>query len=244
MGIVLLQDPADLQHILFLAHKACRDDIESLFNTEEDIVHIGFADVRHGKIRPGHIHALVVGNRAAVYHAAHDIRIRDLFHDHFNQAVVDQDPGTGTDVIYQIFIRNGGDLIGSHDLVCGQRKRLPRHKLRLSALKISQPDLRSLGIKENGYRHVQLPAHLTDRIEFRSLLCMIPVGKITAGYVHPCKDDLPYLFLTLGSGSDRADHFGFSHILFLRPVMVSMMSSRAENPPPSGFSTPCMFRPC
>ena len=243
MGIVLLQDPADLQHILFLAHKACGDDVKTLFNAEQNIAHIGIADIRHGQIRSGHVHTLMVGNRAAVYHTADDIRIRNLLHDHLDQTVVDQDPGACAHIVHQILIGNGCDLIGSHDLVRGQSELLPRHKLRLSALKIPQPDLRSLGIKENGHRHVQLPAHLADRIKFRALLRMISMGKITACNVHSGKDDLSYHFLALRSGSDRADHFGFSHIQFLRPVMVSIMSSEGENPPPSGFSTPCTFSP-
>ena len=243
MRIVLYQNLTDLKYILFLTHKACRNNIKSLLNSEQNIAHVGFTDVRHGKIRSRHIDTLVVGNRAAVYHTADDIRIRNLFHDHLDQTIVDQNSGASAHVIYQILIGNGSDLVRSHDLVRGQGELLSGYQLRLSAFKVSQSDLRSLCIEKDGDRHVQLPAHLPDRVKFSALLLMISMRKVTAGNIHSGKDDFPYFFFTLGCGSDRANHFCFSHIQFLRPFMVSIVSSRAETPPPPGLSTPCTFSP-
>ncbi len=173
LGIVLIQNPAHLQHILFITYKRCRDNIKSQFNTEQDIIPVAFTDIRHGKLRARHIHALVIGNRSAVYNITDNIGIRNFFHRHLNQAVVDENRGSHTDIIYQLLIGNGSHFFRSHHFPGGQGEFLSGLQINLAAFKIPQTDFRSLGIQQRRNGKIQFLAHLAHSVIFSVLFFMI-----------------------------------------------------------------------
>ena len=191
----------------------------------------------------------MVGYRSAVYNIADDIRVRNFLHGHLDQAVVNQNRGSRTDIMDQFFISNGCYFIRTHYFLCCECKLLSCFQHYLSAFKITQTDFRSLCIQKRSDGKIQFLAHLAHSIIFTMLLFMISMGKIKTGYVHSCQHEFSQLFLTLGCGSDRTDNFGFSHINSFRCLHTCHLSidicKSPVNPLLSpAFSTPCTFSLC
>ena len=81
---MLFQDLSDFKDILPASDKGCRQNVIPHLNAEQDIRSVYFADIRHGQNRPRHIDTLVVGDKAAVFHAAYDLLPPDFLYCHLD----------------------------------------------------------------------------------------------------------------------------------------------------------------
>ena len=98
---MIIQDPAYLKHIFLLAHKAGCNDVKSMLDSKQNIIHISLADIRHRKICSRHIYAFAIGNRTPVFHPADDVCIRHFFNCHLNQAVINQNARARGNIVGQ-----------------------------------------------------------------------------------------------------------------------------------------------
>ena len=136
MAVMVVQNFPDLQDILLTPYKGSRQEIKAHITAEHNIASVNFADIRHGQNRPRDIHALMVGNRPAVYHCTDNIIFFNGIRHHFNQTVVNQNGCPHTDIVFQILIGNGYFLIISQNFFGSQYKFLPCYQLRPAPLNI------------------------------------------------------------------------------------------------------------
>ena len=88
----------------------------------------------------------MIGYKTSVDYSADNLFTSDLFYRHLDQAVINEDRCTNFDIVFQILIGNRSFLGGSHNFFRGQDELLTGYQLYLTAFKITQTDLRSLGI--------------------------------------------------------------------------------------------------
>ena len=142
----VLYDLAHFLNIFLGSDKGSCDKVKSVLYTEDNICQIHLTDIRHGQNCSGHIHALMIGYKTTVDHSADNLFTSDLFYRHLDQTVINEDRCTDFDIVFQILIGNRCFLDGSHNFFRGQDELLSGYQLYLTAFKITQTDLRSLGI--------------------------------------------------------------------------------------------------
>src|SRR5690606_27929324 len=97
----VLQQLADLQHILLLSHEGGGDKIDSLLQAEEDVLRVLLGDSGQLDPNPRNVDPFSVFQHAGVDHPADNL-IPPNFHDRkLDQSVVDQDGGTGANILRQ-----------------------------------------------------------------------------------------------------------------------------------------------
>ena len=77
VGVVLVQQVADVVDVLCGAHEGSSDEVEALLDTEDDVIPVALAQVGHGQVDAGDIDALLGLDLAAVEHFADDVGVRD-----------------------------------------------------------------------------------------------------------------------------------------------------------------------
>ena len=133
----------------------------------------------------------MIRDYSAVQNTAHNIGLCNADNLHFNQSVVNQNPVADIHIIHQILIRNRYPVLISQDIFRHQYECLPFFQLNSSILKITNPNLGTLGIQQESYRKVQLLSdllHLSDRLP---VLLMRSVGKINSGHAHAVQHQIP-----------------------------------------------------
>ena len=120
VGVVLVQQVADVVDVLCGAHEGSGDEIKAVLDAEDDVLAILLAQVRHGQVDAGDIDALLGLDLAVVQHGAGDVGVGDLLDAQHDQAVVQHDGAALVDILRQVLIGNGADLLGALHLAGGQ----------------------------------------------------------------------------------------------------------------------------
>ena len=171
-AVVGLEDLADLFDVFGRARKGRGDEIIAHAASELDVGAVLLADKRHGQVGAGQVHALVVGDRAAVDDCADDLGIGLGIDAQADQAVIDQDHAADADISRKVRISYGCSGAVAHHFLSSQGKCLPLFEHDLSTLKVAQPDLGSLGVQKRGHRLAHLAAHADYSAELCFMLLM------------------------------------------------------------------------
>ena len=91
----LVQDGLDVQQILLAGDEGAGDEVHAVFDAEEDVAPVLLTEIGLGEQLSGEVHALAVGELAAVDDGADHILVRDLLHLEGQQAVAHQDRVAG-----------------------------------------------------------------------------------------------------------------------------------------------------
>ena len=102
LGVVLVQQVADVVDVLCGAHEGSSDEVEALLDTEDDVIPVALAQVGHGQVDAGDIDALLGLDLAAVEHFADDVGVRDALDGQLDEAVVQHDGAALVDVLGQV----------------------------------------------------------------------------------------------------------------------------------------------
>ena len=175
LAAVSIQDLADIADILRRPCKGSGNIFIAQLAAEFDVFAVLVTDEGHGQVRVRDIHALVVGDGAAVDDSAVDICIGDVFNLQLDQAVIDQDHAALGYVFDQVLVTDGSAFSCSHHFLGRKREALALFENDFPALKIAQPDLRSLCVHQrgDGFSHFLADTHQT--FKFISVLLMGPV---------------------------------------------------------------------
>ena len=91
----LVQDGLDVQQILLAGDEGAGDEVHAVLDAEENVAPVLIAQVGLGQQLAGEVHALAVGELAAVDDGADHVLVRDLLHPEGQQAVAHQDRVAG-----------------------------------------------------------------------------------------------------------------------------------------------------
>ena len=205
-----VQQAANLQYIGGAAYKGGCDEVKALLNTKQDVIAVLRAHIRHRELGAGHIHALMVGDRAAVLHGADNVVALNDVHLHADKAVVQQHTRAGREVLRQFFVSDGTDVFVAFNIARGERKCLPGFQRDLAVFKILQADLRAFGIQQGGHRHTQLVAQCAQLGQPGGVFLVGAMGKVETGYIHPAHDHIAHHAFLICGRSQRADDFCFT----------------------------------
>ena len=221
VGIVLVEQVADVVHILRGAHEGSSDEVEALLCAEDDVIAVTLAHIRHGQVHAGYIDALLVLDLAVVQHFADDVRIVHGDDLQLDQAVVQHDGAAGLHVLRQVLIGNGADLLGALHIPGGQGEGLACFQHFGAVLEVLQADLGALGVQQGSDRLAQLFTDGLQLFKAAQMLLVRAVGKIKTGNVHAVGDQLAQNAFLIGGRAQSADDLCFSHILLLPPTTTS-----------------------
>ena len=133
VGVVLIQQAANLHHVLGAAAEGRRHKVKALLDAKEQVLPVLGAHVGHGQMHAGDVHALPVLDGSAVLHQTGDVRLRPLQHLHADEAVVQHDLAAGVHILGQVLVAHGADVLRAGDLAGGEGELLPglQHDLAL-----------------------------------------------------------------------------------------------------------------
>ena len=162
---------ADGQHVAGTADEGRGDEVNALFNAEDDVAAILFADGRHLQIHIRHGNALAAAKHAAVDNRADDVRaVHDLLNVQRDQAVVNQNARAGMHQIDHLRIGDGHLRFVALDVAAGQDEILPGLERHLVALEGFGAHFRALGIQHDGDRDILFRTQTLDAVNARALL--------------------------------------------------------------------------
>ena len=187
---VIVEELADLHHVLLAADEGRRHQVHVLLDAKEQVLLVLLPQDRHVQVHVRDVDALVVGHLAAVDDAADDLRIRGALHLQHDLAVVDQD-----------------GIARMHR--CRQTCKGLLDDLRRA--EIPQADLRALGVQHDGQRHAHLLPQLLEQRDGARVVLVIPVGEVEPGHVHARLHHLPERFHVPARRADSAYDLGLSH---------------------------------
>ena len=221
IGIILVEQVADIVHILCGAHEGSSDEVKALLCAKDDIVAVALAHIRHGQMHAGHIDTLLVLDLAVVQHLAHDVGVVHGDDLQLDQAVVQHDGAAGLHILRQVLIGDGADLLGAFHLAGGQGEGLAGFQHFSAVLEVLQADLGALGVQQGSDRLAQLFTDGLQLFKAAQMLLVRAVGKIKTGNIHAVGDQLAQNAFLIGGRAQSADDLCFSHILLLPPTTTS-----------------------
>ena len=211
VGIVLIQQVADVVHILCGAHKGSSDEVKAVLHTKDDVLAVLLAQVGHGQMHAGHIDTLFGLDLAAVQHGADDVGVGDLLNVQHDQAVVQHDGAAGLHVLGQILVSDGADLLGALHLAGGQGKGLAGFQHLHTVLELLQADLGALGVQQGGNGLAQLLTQRLQLCQTATVLLVGTVGEVETGHVHAVCNQVAQDIALIGRRAQGADDLRFSH---------------------------------
>ena len=231
VGVVLVQQVADVVHVLCGAHEGSGDEVKALLCAEDDVVAVALAHIRHGQMDAGHVDALLVLDLAVVQHLADDVGVVHGLDLQLDQAVVQHDGAAGLHILRQVLIGDGADLLGALHLAGGQGEGLAGFQHFGAVLEVAQADLGALGVQQGSHRKAQFLADGLQLFKAAQMLLVGAVGKIETGNVHAVGDQLAQDALLIGRRAQGADDLGFSHT-YLQLTSQSLFYFAASRPLP------------
>ena len=214
LGVIHVQQVADLIDILCGAHKGSGDQVKALLDAEDDVVPVPLAHIGHGQVDAGNVDALLVLDLAAVQDGAGDIGIGDFPDGQLDQAVVQHDGAAGGHIVGQILIGDADDFLGAFHIAGGEGEGLAFLQHLGTILEVLQTDLGAFGVQHGGHRLVQLFPDGLQGLQTALVLFMGAMGKIEAGHVHPVFHERPQHAFLVGGRSEGADDLGLAHVRF------------------------------
>ena len=211
VGVILVQQVADVVDVLCGADEGSGDEIEALLDAEDDVVAVALAQVGHGQVDAGDIDALLGLDLAAVEHFADDVGVRDALDGQLDEAVVQHDGAALVDVLGQVLVGDGADLLGALHLAGGQGEGLAGFQHLDAVLELLQTDLGTFGVQQSGHGLAQLGAEGLQHIQTALVLLVGAVGKVEAGHVHAVGDQFAQDAVLIGRRAKGADDLRFSH---------------------------------
>ena len=233
VGVVLVQQVADVVHVLCGAHKGSGDEIKALLHAEDDVVAVTLAQVRHGEVDAGHVDALFVFDLAAVQHLAGDVGVGHVGDAQLDEAVVQHDGAALVHILGQVLVGDGADLLGALHLTGGQGKGLACFQHLHAVLELFQADLGALGVQQSSHGFAQLGTDGFQVVQAALVLLIGAVGKVETGHVHAVGDQLAQHAVLIGGRAQGADDLCFSHIKYLqlRLFKFHSITQRKLHPP-------------
>ena len=211
VGIVLIEQVADVVHILCGAHKGSSDEVKAVLHAKDDVLAVLLAQIGHGQMHAGHIDTLFGLDLAAVQHGADDVGVGDLLNVQHDQAVVQHDGAAGLHVLGQILVSDGADLLGALHLAGGQGKGLAGFQHLHTVLELLQADLGALGVQQGGNGLAQLLTQRLQLCQTAAVLLVGTVGEVETGHVHAVCDQVAQDIALIGRRAQGADDLRFSH---------------------------------
>ena len=211
LGVVLVQNVADIHNVLRVAGKAGGDQVKALLDTKQNIARVALAHIRHGQMHAGNVDALLGLDDAVIADRADNVCVADLVNAQLDQTVVQHDPATGLDVVGQLLVSDGADFVRALYAAGGQGELLAGGQLLHTVLELTQTNLGTLGVQHTGNGQIQFLGKGTHLVKAALMLLIVAVGKVETGNIHAIFHQLTQDPRLIGRRTHRADNFRFAH---------------------------------
>ena len=211
LGVVLVQDVADIHNVLRVAGKAGGDQVKALLDTKQNIARVALAHIRHGQMHAGNIDALLGLDDAVIADRAGNVGVADFVNAQLDQAVVQHDPATGLDVVGQLFVSDGADFVRALYAAGGQGELLAGGQLLHTVLELTQTNLGTLGVQHTGNGQVQLLGQCAYLVIAALVLLVVAMRKVETRDVHAVLHQLAQNARLIGGRTHSTDDLGFTH---------------------------------
>ena len=211
LGVVLVQDVADIHNVLRVAGKAGGDQVKALLDTKQNIARVALAHIRHGQMHTGNIDALLGLDGAVIADRADNVCVANLVNAQLDQTVVQHDPATGLDIVGQFLVSDGADFVRALYAAGGQGELLAGGQLLHTVLELTQTNLGTLGIQHTGNGQIQLLGKGTHLVKAALMFLIVTVGEVETGNIHAIFHQLTQDPRLIGRRTHRADNFRFAH---------------------------------
>ena len=210
LAAVLIAQLADLAHAGRVADEGRRDEIDALFQAEQDVLAVLLGDGGQRQLGVRDVHALLLAQLAAVLDIAGYVLARDALDREPDQAVVDQDRASHMDLARKLEVIQIEMLGVALQVLRGLgrshrdgRAGLERH-LGMTLQK-ARADLGPLGVEQDAHRDAELAGDALDALHARTLLLVAAVREIETGDVHARLDHLAEDIVVITSRSHGAN---------------------------------------
>ena len=211
-AVVGHKNVTDVLNVLGRAREGGRDEIVTHAAAELNVGAVLPTDKGHRQVGAGEVHALVVGDGAAVYDRADNLSVGLGVNAKPDEPVIDQNSATHRNVRGQIFVGDRRPRRVAQNLVGSKGESLAFLEYDLAALKIAKADLGAFGVKQGSDRKAEFPANTDNPAELGFMFLMSAVGKVESCHIHACRDKLAEHHLTLTRRSYGADDLGLAHL--------------------------------
>ena len=212
LAAVFPEEGLEIDQILPAGDEGGGDIVHAVADTEEQIrpVLLGHVGLPHDLA--GEAHALAVGEHAARQHGAADLGALDRADLKDHEAVVDEDPVAGREVVGQPPVADRDDaLVPDHVLPGGEGEVRPVLQRDLPVAEGADAVLRSLGVEHDGDGEIQLFPHGLDHVDLLLVLLVRAVGEVEARHVQARPAHGPEDGGVFARGADGADDLGLTH---------------------------------
>ena len=214
LGVVLVQDVADIHNVLRVAGKAGGDQVKALLDTKQNIARVALAHIRHGQMHAGNVDALLGLDDAVIADCADNVGVADLVNAQLDQTVVQHDPATGLDVVGQLFVSDGADFVRALYAAGGQGELLAGGQLLHTVLELTQTNLGTLGVQHTGNGQVQLLGQCAYLVIAALVLLVVAMRKVETRDVHAVLHQLAQNARLIGGRTHSTDNLGFTHKVY------------------------------
>ena len=219
LTVVLVQKLPHLSHVVSCGNKGGSHKINAVFNAEQKVGFILFAQEISLHQLTRKIHALVVGNDTSRLHGADHILLLNLLHNADHQPVVHQNLVARFHRMRQVLITDGNLLLIAFHLSGGEDKGISLLQFNLVIRKRTDSIFRPLGIQHDGNRYPHALPEFLDRDDLFLMFFVCTVRKIESGDIHPRLYHLLQNFFILRGGTNGTNDLCFSHRGFLSFIM-------------------------
>ena len=211
LGVVLVQDVADIHNVLRVAGKAGGDQVKALLDTKKNIARVALAHIRHGQMHAGDVDALLGLDDAVIADRADNVGVADLVNAQLDQTVVQHDPATGLDVVGQLLVSDGADFVRALYAAGGQGELLAGGQLLHTVLELTQTNLGTLGVQHTGNGQVQFLGQCAYLVIAALVLLVVAMRKVETRDVHAVLHQLAQNARLIGGRTHSTDDLGFTH---------------------------------
>ena len=218
VGMIFIQNVPDLQNVLRAAHKAGRNEIKAVFDTEQNILPVLAAHIWNSQGDVRHIDAFFILNDSAVLHPAVNVGAGNALHVHADQTIVQKDLVPLMQITGKFFVGHLRNAAVSQHFAGGQSEFLTILQHGAAPIKLYQAHLRAFGVQQSGNRAIQFRSQALQHLQAAGMLGIISMRKIKTRHVHTTEDHIPQDIFPVRRRAERADDFGFPHrfLLFFR----------------------------
>ena len=150
-AVVFVQNPLNIQHVLFVADKGVGNEVQIILDRPQDILAVLLRQRRQVNTYTRHIDTLAATDRGIILHFTHQV-IRTLVnHSHFQITIINQNGTANRQVMHKVPIRDCNAIVGCFQI------RVTHHLNPVSRLESNRllacidrcTDLRPFGIHQN-----------------------------------------------------------------------------------------------
>ena len=210
MGFQVL---TDFNNVRTLTDKGCRNKVNALFATEDQVLFVFFSQRRQRDRYARQVNAFVLAEVAVVQHFTNNFVAFDSGHFHTDQTIVNQYRVANAQVAGEAFIGHRNDfVITDNGFIGGEGEGLACFQGDVvAAFQLNGTDFRTFGVQQDcrfltGFTH-----HIAQILDALTVFRIVTVREVQTHNVHARVQHFGQHLFGFGFRTDGANNFGLFH---------------------------------